>query len=158
MLELAPVVFLAAGVAAGFGITYLSGIALNLEERVAFGAVLGAMAVAAASFLFSMVARDVTVVTVLAGLACSLAIGAVAAFTHREQLRSDLRDVWRRWSASPRSLGHPWPLAAVVLVCSAWTVHFLHQAYVFLPDGLYAGYVNIWGDWAAHLTFAGSFA
>ena len=26
------------------------------------------------------------------------------------------------------------------------------------PDGLYAGYVNIWGDWAAHLSFAGSFA
>src|SRR4029077_15014007 len=92
LLEL--VVFLAACVAAGFGMTYLSGIPLNLEERVAFGAVLGAMAVAAASFLFSLAARDVTAVTVLAGLACSLAIGAVAAFTHREQLRSDLRDVW----------------------------------------------------------------
>jgi hypothetical protein len=37
-------------------------------------------------------------------------------------------------------------------------VHFLHQAYVYTPNGLYAGYVNIWGDWAAHLSFAGSFA
>jgi hypothetical protein len=158
LLELAPVVFLAACAAAGFGLTYFSGIALNLEERIAFGAVLGAMAVAAASFLFSLVARDVTVVTVLAGLAGGLVIGAVAAYTHRAQVGSDLSDAWRRWSASPRMLGHPWPLAAVLFVCAAWTVHFLHQAYVYLPDGLYAGYVNIWGDWAAHLTFAGSFA
>jgi len=37
-------------------------------------------------------------------------------------------------------------------------VHFLHQAYIFKPEGLWAGYINIWGDWAAHLTFAGSFA
>jgi hypothetical protein len=145
-------------VAAGFGITYLSGIALCLEERIAFGAVLGAMAVAGASFLFSLAARDVTVVTVLAGLICGLLIGATAAVTHWKQARSDLADAWRRWSSSPHTSGHPWPLAAVVLVCAMWTVHFLHQAYVYLPDGLYAGYVNIWGDWAAHLTFAGSFA
>jgi len=37
-------------VVAGFGITYASGIALNLEERIAFGAVLGAMAVSLATF------------------------------------------------------------------------------------------------------------
>jgi hypothetical protein len=29
---------------------------------------------------------------------------------------------------------------------------------VYTPGGLFTGYVNIWGDWAAHLTFAGSFA
>src|SRR5439155_809598 len=33
-----------------------------------------------------------------------------------------------------------------------------HQAYVYTPAGLYAGYVNVWGDWAAHLSFTGSFA
>src|SRR5206468_5214553 len=53
---------------------------------------------------------------------------------------------------------HPWPLLAVFAVCAAWTMHFLHQAYVYTPEGLYAGYVNIWGDWAAHLSYAGSFA
>jgi hypothetical protein len=158
LLELAPAVFLAACVAVGFGITYLSGIELNLEERIAFGAVLGAMAVAAATFLLSFVVRDVTIATVLAGLASGLVIGTYAAVTNRDQMRSEVSDAWRRWSASLQTPGHPWPLAAVVLVCTAWTVHFLHQAYVYLPDGLYAGYVNIWGDWAAHLTFAGSFA
>jgi hypothetical protein len=154
----APAILLVGCVIAGFGITYLSGVQLNLEERLAFGAVLGAMAVAAASFLISMAVRDVTAVTVILGLAITMAIGAGAAVVQRHRLAADLSDAQARWSASPRSAGHPWPLAAVVLVCAAWTLHFFSQAYVYKPDGLYAGYVNIWGDWAAHLSFAGSFA
>ena len=145
-------------VVAGFGITYLSGVSLNLEERVVFGTVLGAMAVAAASFILSMLVRDVTAFTVLLGLAIAVALGAGAAIAERNRVASDLSDAVARWSASPRLARHPWPVAAVVLVCGAWTVHFLSQAYVYKPDGLYAGYVNIWGDWAAHLSFAGSFA
>ena len=154
----APAIVLAGCVAAGFGITYLSGVDLNLEERLAFGTVLGAMAVAAASFIVSMVVRDVTPLTVVVGLAVSLAVGAGAAIAQRDRIRADLADAAARWWRSPRSPGHPWPLAAVVLVCGAWTLHFLSQAYVYKADGLWAGYVNIWGDWAAHLSFAGSFA
>jgi hypothetical protein len=153
-----PAFVLAGCVGAGFGITYLSGVDLNLEERLAFGTVLGAMGVAAVSFIASMVIRDVTVFTAVLGLAVALAIGAVAAINQRERLTSDLGDVAARWWRSPRTAGHPWPFAAVVLVCGAWTLHFLSQAYVYKPDGLWAGYVNIWGDWAAHLSFAGSFA
>jgi hypothetical protein len=145
-------------VAAGYGLTYQVGIALLLEERIAFGAVLGAMAVTALSFLLSLAVRDVTVVTVVAALAVSVLAGMGSIALHRKQFRADFADARVRWLASPRSPGHPWPLAAVALVCGAWTVHFLHQAYVYTPNGLYAGYVNIWGDWAAHLSFAGSFA
>ncbi|HXJ49039.1 MAG TPA: hypothetical protein VNF91_07720 [Candidatus Acidoferrum sp.] len=143
---------------AGYGLTYLSGIGLLLEERVAFGAVLGAMAVAALSFLFSLGVRDVTLLTVVAAVVLALLAGAASTAWNMKGVQADLADARARWSASPRSPGHPWPLAAVVLVCGAWTVHFLHQAYVYTPSGLYAGYVNIWGDWAAHLSFAGSFA
>ena len=153
-----PAILLAGCVVAGFGITYLCGANLNLEERLAFGTVLGAMAVAAASFILSMLARDVTLLTVLLGLAVALAVGAGAAIAKRDRLGSDLADAAARWWSSPRSAGHPWPLAAVVLVCGAWTLHFMSQAYVYKADGLWAGYVNIWGDWAAHLSFAGSFA
>jgi len=153
-----PAIVLAACVVAGFGITYLSGVDLNLEERLAFGTVLGAMAVAAASFIVSLLVRDVNLLTVLIGLGVSLAIGAGAAIAQRYRLTSDLADAAARWWRSPRSPGHPWPLAAVVLVCGAWTLHFFSQAYVYKADGLWAGYVNIWGDWAAHLSFAGSFA
>jgi hypothetical protein len=145
-------------VVAGVGITYLSGVALNLEERLAFGTVLGAMAVASATFLLSMLVRDVTMATVLLGLAVAVALGAGAAIAGRDRLAADLSDAVSRWRRSLRAPGHPWPFAVVVLVCGAWTLHFLSQAYVFKPDGLYAGYVNIWGDWAAHLSFTGSFA
>jgi hypothetical protein len=157
-LELGAGIFLAACAAAGFGITYLSGFAFTLEERVAFGAVLGAMAVAGASFAFSSLVQDVTVTTVLLGLATALALAAGAVAFARARLLSDLRDARRRWLAPWHSPGHPWPLLAVIIVCGAWTVHFFHQAYVYTPDGLFAGYVNIWGDWAAHLSFASSFA
>ena len=153
-----PAIVLAGCVVAGFGITYLSGVDLKLEERLAFGTVLGAMAVAAASFVVSMVVRDVTVLTVTLGLAFALATGAGAAIAERGRVASDLADGAARWWRSPRTAGHPWPFAAVVVVCGAWTLHFLGQAYVYKADGLWAGYVNIWGDWAAHLSFAGSFA
>ena len=152
-MELTAFAFLAACVAAGFGITYLSGVPLNLEERIVFGAVVGAMAVAAATFVPSLLARDVTPLTVWIGASVALVLGAAGIATSRAGLAADWADArlrWRTWQ--------PWPLVAVMVVCGAWTVHFLHQAYVYTPAGLYAGYVNIWGDWAAHLSFAGSFA
>jgi len=145
-------------VVAGFGITYLTGIALLLEERIAFGAVLGAAAVAGSSFVPSLVVQDVTGVTVLLGLGIALLVCLIALVTQKKQVRADLAEAGARWLRPFGWPGHPWPFAAVVLVCGAWTVHFLHQAYIYTPNGLYAGYVNIWGDWAAHLTFAGSFA
>ncbi len=157
-MELAPAAFLAACVATGFGLTYLIGLSLYLEERIAFGAVLGATAVAASGFVLSLAVRDLTAVTVLLALGVAFLLAAVAIATQMKQVRADVAEARKRWLVPPRSPGHPWPLAAVLLVCGAWTVHFLHQAYVYTPSGLFAGYVNIWGDWAAHLSFAGSFA
>jgi hypothetical protein len=153
-----PLILLGGAVAAGFGITYLSGVTLTFEERLAFGTVLGAMAVAAVAFMLSMAARDVNLGTVLIALLAALAVGVAAAYRDRAQLVADLADFRLRWSAPITSHAHPWPVAAIFVACGAWTVHFFHQAYVYQTDGLYAGYINIWGDWAAHLSFAGSFA
>src|SRR5256885_8560513 len=158
LLELAAGLFLAASAAAGFGITYLSGVALTLEERIVFGVVLGAMIVALTTFVPALLIKDVTLLTVLLGLAVTLGAGALGLLRARSVLSRDWKDFRARWLSSPASPGHPWPLAVVFLICAAWTVHFLHQAYVYTPNGLYAGYGNIWGDWAAHLSFAGSFA
>src|SRR5438105_7350799 len=116
------------------------------------------MVVAATSFAVSLLARDVTVLTVSLGFLVTVVGGAVGLFIARARLASDWTEARRRWASSLRVNGHPWPLLAVMLVCGAWTVHLLHQAWVYTPSGLYAGYVNIWGDWAAHLSFAGSFA
>jgi hypothetical protein len=157
-LELAAAAFLAACVVAGFGLTYLIGVPLLLEERIAFGAVLGATAVAGLAFALALLARDVTAWMALLALGTLLVMAAVAIARHGKLMRAEIAGARMRWLAPLRSPGHPWPLAAVVLVCGAWTVHFLHQAYVYTPGGLFAGYVNIWGDWAAHLSFTGSFA
>jgi len=145
-------------VVAGFGLTYLIGVPLILEERIVFGAVLGATAVAAAGFVLALLVRDITLLTVLLTLGIVLAAAAFAVVLWRKLIVAEVVDARTRWLAHPRSPAHPWPLAAVLVVCGLWTVHFLHQAYVFTPSGLFAGYVNIWGDWAAHLSFAGSFA
>ncbi len=150
-MPVASVIYLVACAAAGFGITYASGVKLTLEERVVFGSVLGAALVTAITFLPSLVLRDLTAIIVLAGLLVAAVAGGVALFAGRRRLVADWIDFRGHWT---RSI----PLAAVFAVCGAWTVHFLHQAYVYTPNGLYAGYVNIWGDWAAHLTYAGSFA
>ena len=96
-MELAAAVFLAACAVAGFGITYLSGVELNLEERIVFGVVLGAMSVAAVSFVPSLLVRDVTVVTVLLGLAIGLAAGAFGLFARRVELAANWSDARRRW-------------------------------------------------------------
>ena len=157
-MELAAGLFLAAAAVAGFGITYWSGIAFSLEERIAFGTVVGAMAVAATSFVASLAAREVVAATALIGLGASVAAGLAGMALNRSALRLELAAARGRWSSDLRAPSHPWPLAAVVLVCGVWTVHFLHQAYVYTPAGLFAGYVNIWGDWAAHLSFSGAFA
>ena len=153
-----PSILLGGCVLAGFGITYMSGIALTLEERLAFGTVLGAMAVAVVGFVISMIVRDVTLATVLVATAVALCTGGAALFLRRDELAADWAGAGARWSAPLSSSSHPWPLFAIFLACGAWTVHFLHQAWTYRSDGLYAGYVNIWGDWAAHLTFTGSFA
>src|SRR6266853_2519721 len=140
----AAAILLVGCVVAGFGISYLSRIALNFEERLAFGTALGAMAVSLVSFGLSMLVRDVTVATVLAGVAIAAVAGVGAALANREQASADLLDAIARWIAPLRTAGHPWPLAAIFLVCGAWTVHFLHQAYILKPGGLWAGYINIW--------------
>ena len=68
---------------AGFGLTYLIGIPLLIEERIAFGSVLGAMAVAGLGFLFALVIRDVTALTVLVSLGIVLVVALVAAARNR---------------------------------------------------------------------------
>src|SRR5438874_1246054 len=138
--------------------TYLLGIALTFEERVVFGAVIGPAAASVLSFAASLLVRDVTAVTVMVGLVAAAVIGAVAVYIAGPRVAADWTDARLRWLSPLDWRRHPWPLLVVLVVCGVWSVHFFHQAYVYTPQGLYAGYVNIWGDWAAHLSFAGSFA
>ncbi|HMJ38456.1 MAG TPA: hypothetical protein VK606_02800, partial [Verrucomicrobiae bacterium] len=109
-MELAATAFLAASVAAGFGLSYLIGVPLLLEERMAFGAVLGAAAVAGLGFTLALFVRDVTALTVLLALGIVLVVAAAAVASYRKLIGAEIADARARWLASPRSPGHPWPL------------------------------------------------
>ena len=79
-MELAPAIFLAACVAAGYGLTYLIGLALSVEERLAFGTVIGAAAVSGVSLVISLV-------VVAAGILVTL----LALFINRSKLGKAMR-------------------------------------------------------------------
>src|SRR5260370_8080028 len=131
-------------VAAGFGIAYLSGIALPLEGRLAFGTVLGAMAVSVASFVLSMLVRDVTLGTVITGLGIAVGAGAGVAIAKRDRVATDISAAIARWSAPVRTARHPWPLAAAFLVCEPSTGHFFHHPTLLNPHLLSPAHVNTW--------------
>jgi hypothetical protein len=143
---------LAGCVVAGTGLTYLSGLPLTLEERLAFGTVFGAMAVAVADFLLASL-FGLSLATVLAGLALVLAASAPGWWIARGRLggeAGDLLDRWRRREA--------WPLWALLAVCWPFTLAILARTYQVDPGGdLIAGGPWSYADWAAHLTYAGSF-
>ena len=51
-----------------------------------------------------------------------------------------------------------WWLAANLFFWAIWFGVIFSQMLKFEPDGLYAGWINVWGDWASHLSYASSFA
>jgi len=58
--------------------------------------------------------------------------------------------VVRRWR-SRQAL----PLALLLILGGLFFIPFYMHALEIRPDGLYAGYVNIWGDWGTHLSMSG---
>ena len=85
----------APALAAGVGVTYLSGIALHLEERVAVGVPLGALLVGLWGWGVSMLigfSLNSLALALFAAMACSLPGWARGATS----LQDDLRDVARR--------------------------------------------------------------
>jgi hypothetical protein len=148
---------LAACVVAGYGLTHFSGLPLTIEERFAYGTVVGAMAVTMAAFLLA-IAFGFGVASVAIGAGLAVAAGALGAFIGRARHSTELDDLRARWLAPARTRGHPWPLALLLVICWPYTLKLFSQAYEFRDGALYAGYLNIWGDWAAHLTYTSSFA
>jgi hypothetical protein len=143
---------------AGAGMTYLSRLPLRLEERAAFGMVVGAMAATAAGFVAALVI-GLNLWSILGGLALALAVSAAGwRLALAGELRAEAADLGRRWSAPWRSAEHPWPLWGLLAVCWAFALYYLGGGYSFTPAGLLTTANGFYGDWAAHLAYAGSFA
>jgi hypothetical protein len=152
-----PSLLLFACLVSGFGLSYLSGLDLIFEERLFFGTVIGAMAVSLAGFLTaSLLGFGVT--SVWLGVAFALVVSAAGWFRGRREVLPNLRNVTDRWARNPTAPSHPWPLLLVAVVAGAYVYRLFANAYRLLPDGLYAGTGGTWADWAAHLSYAGSFA
>jgi hypothetical protein len=152
-----PALLLLACVVSGFGLTYLSGLELIIEERLFYGTVLGAMAVSLLGFATASL-LGFSAGSVVLGAVLALAASAVGWFHGRGLLLPDLRGTADRWVRSPAKPAHPWPLLLVAVVAGIYVYKLFTNAYRLLPDGLYAGTGGTWADWAAHLSYAGSFA
>ncbi|HEV1998830.1 MAG TPA: hypothetical protein VGR61_11955, partial [Candidatus Dormibacteraeota bacterium] len=143
--------YLTLAAAAGFMLTFVSRMPWQLEGRVSAGVVLGLSAAAMLTWL-AAIPLGMSGGTVLVGALLLVIAGAVCVrFT---RWRSELRGEWvamlRRWRTRQAL-----PLALVVGLALVFFVPFYTHALEFKPDGLYAGYVNIWGDWCTHLAIAG---
>jgi hypothetical protein len=156
-VTIAIVFYLLGSVLAGFAITLLSGLRLTIEERVFFGAVLGLTVLTVATFGFFLV-FGMGLLSLGLGFGVTAGLGTVGFLVGRAGLATELREFKDRWTSPLLSGNYPWPLWALLLLCWTYTLHFFSQAYVLDAEGLHAGYVTIWGDWGAHLSYAGSFA
>lgn len=142
-------------VAAGTGVTYLCGISLGFEERVAVGVPLGALMVGLWGWGLSvLIGFNLTslALALFAAVACSLPGWSRAA----SSLRDDMRDLIRRIRLPWRDGESLRPLLALLALAWPLTVRILSLAWVTNPDGgLDAGHRATWADGAAHLAYAG---
>jgi hypothetical protein len=139
-------------VLAGMGLTYACGLSLRVEERLAYGSVLGPIVFSLVTFLLALVA-GLWWGTVLLGLGCALGLGAIGWWGGRNRIRVEVLEAVSRWSRL-----EPWPLWVLLAPCWGFTLVFLAHAYQWVPQGLLAGGAGVYGDWALHLTLASSFA
>ena len=143
----------------GIGLTYLTGLKLRIEERVAYGAVVGFMAITLVGYAAAWAMGRLTGPVIVAAALVATAISATGWYTGIRQIGAEYRDFRRRLMRPISRPENPAPL--LILTAPAWaiTTWILNQAY--LPDGsggVLAGHLSSWTDWQAHLTYASSFA
>src|ERR1700694_3605029 len=85
-------------------------------------------------------------------VAMAAVLAACARWTRwREVLPGEAAAMARRWRGRQAL-----PLALLLVLAGIFFIPFYAHALEFRRDGLYAGYVNIWGDWCTHLSMSGN--
>ncbi|GAC1583389.1 MAG: hypothetical protein NVS3B24_22080 [Candidatus Dormibacteria bacterium] len=141
--------FLAA--ATGFMLTFVSRMPWQLEGRLAAGVALGFAAAAMLTWLAAIPIGMSGVSVALGALLLASCLAACVRFAAwREPLALEWGALRARWRT--RSV---LPLVLLVTIALVFFVPFYMHALELKPDGLYAGYPTIWGDWCTHLAIAG---
>jgi hypothetical protein len=141
----------------GMGLTTWMSDRLRFEERLAVGAVAGAVVVSIVA-LTAFAAIGMGWASLAIGLAVPGAAAVIGVHRHSPSLGAELRSTRRRLGhpmSHPRSLR---PFALFTLVSGAVATRVLSLSYQTTADGLSAGSLAVWNDWSAHLAYAGSFA
>jgi hypothetical protein len=134
----------------GMGLALLRrfGCSLNALEQLAYGFPLGIVACSLALLATASLAGALGWEIVVASVVASLAI---AATTWPRRQGSAARGTTASGAMS-------WAAIVVIgLIALRWAAYW-RSALVVAPDGLWAGSVNIWGDWSQHLGDVTSFA
>lgn len=151
-------VFCVAIVAVGYGLTYLLDVRLRPEERLSYGTVIGAIVVSTVAFPLAW-AYEFGATTVVLATALSLAGAWWAAREHLADVGDDWREFWRRLRSPLSDPENPFLWVGLTALSVVVSVRILTFAYEETPTGgIAAGSLSTFGDWAAHLAYAGSFA
>lgn len=143
--------------ALGTGLTFFAAPRLRLEERLAIGVVVGVIAVSAAAFvgfqLFGMGWAALATAAVAGG-----PVAAAGWVRHWATFGREARSFRARLALPTRAGASARPFVAVTLLSAAVSTRVLSLAYQHTDQGVSAGHLSTWADWAAHLAYAGSFA
>ena len=159
-MKLATGLLLTDCVLVGVGLTYLTRLKFRVEERVAFGAVIGFVVMVVTGFAVGWIAGGLSsrVVAVAALIATALSLPGWR--VGRNLIAEECRDFAARLRLPLANPDSPAPLLMLAVPAWAITVWILNLAY--LPDGVggvYAGALPPWGaDWPVHMAYASSFA
>lgn len=143
--------------AAGFGLTYWLPVRLRIEERCAIGVVLGVVTFCVVTFALFLVV-GMNGFTVIGGAALTVLPAASGLYRAGKAPRADLATGAARLRLPMRKASSLRPLVALTAAAATVATRTLSLAYQTTPDGIRAGNLAIYGDWSAHLAYAGSFA
>lgn len=154
---LLSVLLVAVVAASGWGLTYWVPVRLRVEERCALGVVLGSLAFCGFSFgMFLVVGMNTATVAVGALLPALWAVVGVRRAGGAP--RADLASGAARLRLPMRKAASLRPLVALTLAAGAVATRTLSLAYQTTSAGINVGNLAVYGDWSAHLAYAGSFA
>jgi len=154
---LLSVLLVAAIAVSGFGLTYWLPVRLRVEERCAVGVVLGSVTFCVTTFSMFLVV-GMNGFTVAVGSLLTALVGVSGVYRAGAAPQADLASGAARLRLPMRKAASLRPLVSLTAAAGAVATRTLALAYQTTTNGISAGNLAVYGDWAAHLAYAGSFA